>query len=266
MYFKSILLGAVALTIAAPAFAATSVSGSMNLTVNASMAGGTKAATSNDSRSFVGAPVAMGIFAAATATDGITGGILTAIGQGVSSGTANAGSIHFQNYGWTFGAPDLADHGQAVNLNDHSAGPDWSYTFTAAHNGTIVLGYDVFLTAGQPDGSANGMYGWSIGWSGSGGGMLAPGTLKDPTASGSFSRALVGGSTYTISLFNGANVSTQGSFQLGRYPTVRMSGDFVYTINDSVPEPASWALMISGFGCVGGAMRRRSTKAVAQHA
>jgi hypothetical protein len=27
----------------------------------------------------------------------------------------------------------------------------------------------------------------------------------------------------------------------------------------AVPEPASWAMMISGFGLVGGAMRRRVT-------
>jgi hypothetical protein len=26
-----------------------------------------------------------------------------------------------------------------------------------------------------------------------------------------------------------------------------------------VPEPASWAMMIAGFGLVGGSMRRRST-------
>jgi hypothetical protein len=28
----------------------------------------------------------------------------------------------------------------------------------------------------------------------------------------------------------------------------------------AVPEPASWAMMISGFGLVGGAMRRRPAK------
>jgi PEP-CTERM motif len=30
-------------------------------------------------------------------------------------------------------------------------------------------------------------------------------------------------------------------------------------VSVSVPEPASWALMISGFGLVGGAMRKRRT-------
>jgi hypothetical protein len=258
MRFTSLLLTAIAFTGAVPALAATSLSGSMNLTAFASMAGGTKTATDTDSDSFSGAPAVMGVFAVATATDGTTGGLLTAIGQGISSGTANSGSIHFQNYGWTFGAPDRADRDELVSLNDHSGGPDWSYTFTADHAGTIDLDYDVFLTDGTAGGSAFGLWGWSIGWTGTGGGMLPGGTAFDPTASGVFSRALVGGETYTISLFNGTNVSTPESFQPGTDPLARMSGNFVYTIRDSVPEPASWALMISGFGWVGGAMRRRA--------
>ena len=32
------------------------------------------------------------------------------------------------------------------------------------------------------------------------------------------------------------------------------------TVTAAVPEPATWAMMIAGFGLVGGAMRRRSTK------
>jgi len=32
------------------------------------------------------------------------------------------------------------------------------------------------------------------------------------------------------------------------------------TVTGAVPEPATWAMMIAGFGLVGGAMRRRSTK------
>ena len=41
--------------------------------------------------------------------------------------------------------------------------------------------------------------------------------------------------------------------------------DFTFTVGGvagAVPEPASWAMMIAGFGLVGGAMRRRSHKAV----
>lgn len=35
------------------------------------------------------------------------------------------------------------------------------------------------------------------------------------------------------------------------------SGDVTFTFTDGVPEPASWALMIAGFGLVGATLRRR---------
>lgn len=41
------------------------------------------------------------------------------------------------------------------------------------------------------------------------------------------------------------------------------SGNFRFTAAlAAVPEPASWAMLITGFGLVGGAMRRRSTRTV----
>ncbi len=40
-------------------------------------------------------------------------------------------------------------------------------------------------------------------------------------------------------------------------------GDGVLTVRPAVPEPASWALMIAGFGMTGAALRRRRTAAVA---
>jgi len=39
--------------------------------------------------------------------------------------------------------------------------------------------------------------------------------------------------------------------------------DFSSTIHPSVPEPASWAMMLGGFGAIGGAMRSRRKAAVA---
>jgi hypothetical protein len=33
------------------------------------------------------------------------------------------------------------------------------------------------------------------------------------------------------------------------------------SVSDAVPEPATWALMILGFGAIGGAMRRRTAAA-----
>jgi hypothetical protein len=256
---KYLISAAILVSAASPAFSAISVSGSMNLVVDASMQGGLKTATDSSSDSFVGDPAVMGIFAVATATDGDTGGLLTVIGQGQASGAANSGSVHFQNYGWTLSAPSPIDAVQSVHLNN--GGPDWSYTFKAEAAGTFTLDYDVFLSPGGGD--PFGLQGWSIDWSGNGGGQIL-GTVDDPTDNGLFVRSLIGGETYTVSLSNNTNLSTTGSFNPGRgMESTRMNGDFVYTISEAaVPEPASWAMFISGFGVVGGVLRARRRAAV----
>ena len=51
----------------------------------------------------------------------------------------------------------------------------------------------------------------------------------------------------------GESTTSQGNFSIDRVS----SSPFAV----AVPEPASWALMIGGFGVVGGAMRRRSSRA-----
>ena len=44
--------------------------------------------------------------------------------------------------------------------------------------------------------------------------------------------------------------------------TITLTHDGVETPLPAVPEPASWAMMIAGFGLVGGALRRRQSVAV----
>ena len=102
-------------------------------------------------------------------------------------------------------------------------------------------------------------------------------------------RAGYGGlQSYDVSIFDGVTSTTIGSFSTAAGPWVaRTSSVFVLTSgatyslrftglanNDStafidnvslatnaVPEPASWALMIAGFGLTGAAMRRRRVAA-----
>ena len=47
------------------------------------------------------------------------------------------------------------------------------------------------------------------------------------------------------------------------FASANLGGDAVYSVGDAVPEPATWALMIGGFGMVGGALRRRVSLAAA---
>ena len=71
---------------------------------------------------------------------------------------------------------------------------------------------------------------------------------------------------YTSYAFNLSSLLTAGQTYQIRFAQVDNLGFFnqgvdnVSILTNAVPEPASWALMIAGFGLVGGAMRRRSTK------
>ena len=79
-----------------------------------------------------------------------------------------------------------------------------------------------------------------------------------------FAAALAGGSntafqTYTVN-FTAAAPTTLSFVGTGTSDGV---GAYVDNISlTSVPEPATWALMIAGFGLVGGAMRRRAAAGV----
>jgi len=50
--------------------------------------------------------------------------------------------------------------------------------------------------------------------------------------------------------------SDDGSWSLNRYETMLLVGDKA-SLTAAVPEPASWALMIAGFGLAGTVLRRR---------
>jgi len=59
---------------------------------------------------------------------------------------------------------------------------------------------------------------------------------------------------------NGPSSAYIGGFNLaGIYGPTSSEAFTLTSANGGVPEPASWALMLGGFGLVGGAMRRRRT-------
>lgn len=62
-------------------------------------------------------------------------------------------------------------------------------------------------------------------------------------------------------LFSGTTASPQfltGTFLLSDIPPngAALQPNYRVTVTNAVPEPATWAMMIAGFGLVGGAMRR----------
>lgn len=82
--------------------------------------------------------------------------------------------------------------------------------------------------------------------------VIVPGTATFPNAANGNQFADGTNGLFTLMLSNDrvssvTFASSSNSFELDRF-----------AISGAVPEPATWALMIMGFGAVGGAMRRRS--------
>ncbi len=235
---------------------ATPVAASMSVTAEASL-GGPPSTTNTSSDAWVTLLDPLNVTPSVTVLG--DGGIsLTVGGVGAASWGAggNSGTVQFTGYGWTTTNPTGAQVPQELaTLN--SGGPDWTYQFTADGDGTFAMTFDV-------TGFENtfGLWGWNIGWDGPGGGEalinnphgLKPDHSDDPTQSGSFTRSITGGDTYTVSLFNNANIS-------GIFPDGFMDGTFEFNIRTTTPVPEPGSLTLLGAALAGLGILRRRKKA-----
>jgi hypothetical protein len=181
-----------------------------------------------------------------TATDTLASGsgIVTATSTASASWTdAGHGQVHISDTGWDLNSnPEMfvaLDTANAPNL------PVWSYTFAATSNGTFSMDYNVFAT-----GQKFGLGGITIRWSGPGGDLSLFNPI-DPTASGTFTRALTSGTNYTVSIEVQSNVLVAQEFN----DSARLGADLDWKVQ-SVPEPASLSILtLALFPCL---RRRRS--------
>lgn len=251
---------AAAVLAAQPAAAATALSGEMNAVANA-YADGHPTVTSTDSQSWSGVPATLNTSVNAVATGGIFHDHNEKVSAfGTAQGTwasANSGSVDFTDYGWNFSVlNNLLPSGADLDLGRPGNGADWSYTFKATGDGSFTMAYDVVGS-----GATFGLFGWQIFFTGGGsGGPDLSLTTNDPTVSGVFSAAITHGQTYTVSLYGNPNIANFGPMLFAG----SMDGSFDWKIeeraaidNPGVPEPATWALMLGGFGLAGAALRRR---------
>jgi hypothetical protein len=149
--------------------------------------------------------------------------------------------------------------GQGYTTND-TVNPNWRYTFTLSTPATFDFSFKASYEAIISD-SVFGI----------GGFYLDPGPMHccdynvgfvlediDPFFIGSGSVPLAAG-THTVSLYNltwrSAGSSTR---EVEGFDTIRWA---INPVAGGVPEPASWAMLITGFGLIGAAMRRRNQKA-----
>jgi hypothetical protein len=248
---------AAALALAAhPAVAATALNGELNIVANAYV-NQHPTVTSMDSQNWAAVPASLNVNALAVANNGIFADHnerVSSFGSAQATwASANAGSVDFTNYGWNFSVtnPATLASGADLDINRPGSGLDWVYTFQATGDGVLQMNYHV-----TGSGDAFGLQGWTIGFNGPSFGGPAPNQFDDPTQSGVFQGFLTAGQTYTIYLVGNTNIAGTGTQSFAG----SMDGTFDWQITErdaGVPEPATWALMLVGFGGMGAALRRR---------
>lgn len=248
-----------ALLVGGPAQAAvaTPVSGAMSLSARASL--GPVIDTELSTDSWAGSPADLAVAAGALAVSGDKYALVS--GSAAARWfSADQGGISFTGYNWDFETfPTYPYPFNEVSLCGQwcSAGPDWSYTFTANADGGFRMAYDI-VGRGDPS-----LQGWGVGWSGIGGCCdSAVVGADDVHITGTFAYPISAGQTYTVSLDNMAG--RWGGLDKGN---ASMDGVFSWNITtQGVPEPATWAVLLAGLGSVGAAMRlaRRKQSAALQ--
>jgi len=138
--------------------------------------------------------------------------------------------------GWTFAGDTMTsvDWGISSSVDYAISG---TASLTKGSGGTNGMGYDVYEY----------------------GSLIAPLTLAAGTYYFGLQNVVTSGNAYGYwDVNNGPSVAFEN--QLGNvngYLSAGSNSTAFTLLSSGVPEPASWAMMLGGFGLVGGAMRRR---------
>ena len=200
----------------------------------------------SDDASWTATPVPLSVatsFAVTTANGAVSN---TSSSAAAWSASGLSGTVNLSD-SWDFAVAQ----GQFNDIFDHGA---WTYTFTPSTDVTFTLASDV-----QGAGTFQfGLQGYNFGYDDNATNLASGNFLFDPGGSGVFATNFSGGISHTVTLYTNANVTV---FPDRDRPGTEV-GQFGFVITGAgdaaaVPEPATWALMVLGFGGLGAALRRR---------
>lgn len=146
--------------------------------------------------------------------------------------------------------------GNVLNPNDNFSGA----MTTEGGNNFVILGEGF-----RPGETVNSDLSYTLTLTFADGATVSGSYVGSNFVTGPNSTATVGGSTYTLTGFGwdrsqADNVSAFNAVSGG--DPADYTGQFSYSaLTTAVPEPATWAMFVLGFGALGGAMRSRSKRA-----
>lgn len=148
-----------------------------------------------------------------------------------------SGSVDM-SWGW------LSGNGGSGTLTSVAAGTSWHYGFTAETNGWFSGNYDIALLGGDGVGVDPVLFGND--W----------GDIRVQAGTGNFNVPLIAGRRYDFFLQAGGGRQEADGLNAGADARALLNWQIIGA-SGAVPEPASWVMLIIGFGLVGAARRRR---------
>jgi PEP-CTERM motif len=243
------MLVLAALLASAPSLAAiTANSGTVN--AGSAVTIGTANDNDSDTDTAAGLPALLSATATSTLLDANAQATVTAFTSSIATWTSATQGTASMSWGW---AALNSGSTSPTLVETNTASPNWEYSFSTGAGGGAFKG-NWTLVASATVGSTfglQGVYGTDDSPS-----NVTPFLLSPVDDTGSFNIALAPNTSYVFGFRNFGNLSDANG-GLNSAASANFTLDWTISEGGAVPEPASWAMLITGFGLVGATARRR---------